>query len=97
MARSPGGFAAAAFVAVSLVATRAWAPPLCSYGEKIGGDVLALTLRLATVDGVQVAVPAARYSLRSGCEPYALDGVLADPDASDGKRSVTWTLVVPQP
>ena len=87
----------AAFLAASLVAGRAWAPPLCSYGSKVGGDVLTLTLRLATVDGTQVSVPAAHYTLRSGCEPETLDGVLADPDAPDGKRSVTWTRVEPQP
>jgi len=92
-----GGVSAAVFVAVSLVAGRAWAPPLCSYGSKVGGDVLKLTLRLATVDGAQVSLPAASYSLRSGCEPNALDGALADPDAADGKRSVTWTLAGPQP
>lgn len=95
--RSSGGFAVAVFIAASLVARRAWAPPLCSYGSKVGGDVLTLKLRLATVDGAQVSVPVASYSLRSGCEPTALDGVLADPDAADGKRSVTWTLMRSQP
>jgi|GEM_PF-5961166 len=94
--RALGGVGTAVFVAVSLVAGRAWAPPLCSYGSKVGGDILTLTLRLATVDGAQVSVPMASYSLRSGCEPNALDGVLADPDAADGKRSVTWTLARPQ-
>jgi hypothetical protein len=93
--RASGWVAGAAFVAVSLMAGRAWAPPLCSYGEKIDGDVLTLRVRLATVDGVQATLPAVNYSLRSGCALDALDGVLADPDASDGKRTVTWTMVTP--
>jgi hypothetical protein len=74
----------------------AWAPPLCSYGETVGTEILALRLRSATVDGVQmVLAPATTYQLQSGCLPDSLDGVLADPDAAGGKRTVFWGRSAP--
>jgi hypothetical protein len=93
--RVPIALAAVAFIAISVQSRRAWAPPLCSYGSKIGGDVLTLRARLATVDGVQVTLPAGLYSLRSGCSVNGLDGVLADPDAADGRQTVAWAPVQP--
>jgi len=93
--RVPVALAIVAFIGISLLSTRAWAPPLCSYGSKIGGEVLTLRARLATIDGVQVALPAGPYSLRSGCSTNGLDGVLADPDAANGKQTVTWAPVQP--
>ena len=93
--RVPVALAVVTFIGISFQSTRAWAPPLCSYGTKVGGEVLTLRARLATVDGVQVTLPAGLYSLRSGCSNDGLDGVLADPDVVDGKQTVTWAPVLP--
>ena len=82
-------------LAVVLVPARAWAPPLCSYQEKVAGETLTLQIRLATVDGVQVTLPRTGYSLQSGCSLNALTGTLADPDAPGSKRDVVWGLRTP--
>ena len=91
----PWRFAILLSLGVVLRPSTALAPPLCSYQEKIGAEVLTLRVRLATVDGVQVTLPPSGYKLQSGCALDSLDGVLADPDTTDHKRTAIWGLHAP--
>ena len=89
------GVALLAIATVTLLPSRALAPPLCSYQEKVGAEVLKLRVSFATVDGVEVSRPAKDYSLQSGCALEALSGALFDPDAPTSPRMDTWGLRTP--
>ncbi len=89
------GVLLAVIIAVTFLPARAWAPPICSYQEKVGAEALKLRVSFATVDGVEVTVPTSDYSLQSGCAVAALGGTLFDPDTPSSPRTVFWGLRTP--